>query len=229
MVSVRRLVPADARASSRLHREVLDMEFLSRCGPAFLRTYHRAWMASPDGLALAAVDDDGTVIGVVLGALRPAAHYRAMVRRHGLALAARLLAAAVTRPALARELVSTRLLRYLRGLGRMAVSVLRRRRSRPDEAPGPAPDADPQEPASSLTVGEVTHVMVSADARGTGAGRALMEATHRFAAEAGLDELVLVTPPGLPAGAFYEHLGWKRDGTLESRSGEPFVRFRLPL
>jgi GNAT superfamily N-acetyltransferase len=230
MVSVRPLAPSDVRASSRLHGEVLHMEFLARCGPGFLRSYHRAWMASPDGLALAAVEGDGSLVGVLLGALRPASHFRFMVRRHGPVLAARLLLAALTRPSLARELVATRLLRYLRGLGRMAAGVLRRTPKTAGTAAagsGPPPGAGVAD--SSPQVGEVTHVMVSAVAQGAGAGRALMEEAQRVAAERGIDELVLVTPPDLAAGAFYEHLGWERDGTLTSRSGEAFVRYRLPL
>lgn len=230
MVSVRPLAPSDVRASSRLHGEVLHMEFLARCGPGFLRSYHRAWMASPDGLALAAVDADGNVVGVLLGALRPADHFRSMVRRHGALLALRLLVAALARPALARELVATRLVRYLRGLGRMALGAIRRS-PRPAEPhagePGPGEGAGTTE--TPPRVGEVTHVMVSPVAQGTGAGRALMEEAQRVAAGQGIVELVLVTPPDLAAGAFYEHLGWERQGTLTSRSGEAFVRYRLPL
>jgi GNAT superfamily N-acetyltransferase len=230
MVSVRPLAPSDVRASSRLHGEVLHMEFLARCGPAFLRSYHRAWLASPDGLALAAVDEEGAIVGVLLGALRPAGHFRFMVRRHGAVLAGRLVLAALVRPALAHELVTTRLLRYLRGLGRMALGALRRR-PRPADAKAatPTPGAGPGVAESSPKVGEVTHVMVSEAARGSGAGRALMEAAQRTAADREVEELVLVTPPDLAAGAFYEHLGWTRSGTLTSRSGESFVRYRLPL
>jgi ribosomal protein S18 acetylase RimI-like enzyme len=208
------------------------MEFLARCGPGFLRTYHRAWIASPDGLALAAVDAHGAVVGVLLGATRPAAHYRFVVRRHGLALAGRLVLSMVARPSLARELVATRLSRYLRGLGRMAMRP-RRRTPRALDGSGPPPRPEPgireRPSAQAVAAGEVTHVMVSPSAQGTGAGRALVEAAQRVAAEQGLDELVLVTPPDLTAGAFYEHLGWQQDGTLASRSGESFVRYRRRL
>lgn len=206
------------------------MEFLARCGSGFLRSYHRAWIASPDGLALAAVDPEGTLVGVLLGAMVPASHFRFMVRRHGAVLAARLVLAAVARPSLARELVATRLLRYLRGLGRMALGALRPEPSAATTDDGaPASAGRPKVGEEPLKVGEVTHVMVGVPAQGTGAGRALLEEAQRAAAGRGIDELVLVTPPGLAAGAFYEHLGWKRSGTLTSRSGEGFVRYRLPL
>lgn len=224
MVSVRPLVPADAPESTRIHVEVLDMEFLARCGPGFLRCYHRAWMDSPDGLALAAVEEDGRLVGVLLGALRPAGHYRAMVRRHGPALVGWVAVGALTRPSLAKELLTTRLVRYVRGLARMARQALRRHPPTPAPASGPGPDGQ-----APKAVGEVTHVMVRPEARGSGAGRALLESAREAAVRAGLEELVLVTPPDLDAGGFYAHLGWRSDGELTSRSGESFVRYHLPL
>jgi hypothetical protein len=46
---------------------------------------------------------------------------------------------------------------------------------------------------------------------------------------ADLDELVLVTPPDLAAGTFYERLGWLPSGEVTSQSGEAFLRYRFPL
>ena len=65
--------------------------------------------------------------------------------------------------------------------------------------------------------------------RRSGVGRALLQEARRAAQDAGLDELVLVTPTDLAAEGFYEHLGWQRCGALTSRSGEQFVRYRWPL
>jgi GNAT superfamily N-acetyltransferase len=78
-------------------------------------------------------------------------------------------------------------------------------------------------------VGEVTHLMVSPEAQGKGVGRLLVEEAERIARGSGLDELVLVTPPDLPARQFYEHLGWQDCGEVRSRSGEVFVRYRVTL
>jgi GNAT superfamily N-acetyltransferase len=235
-VAVRPLTQADVVESARLHAEALDMEFLARCGPGFLRAYHRAWLDSPDSLALAAVDDDGGVVGVLLGSLHPAAHYRAMVRRHGASLALWLVGRSVMHPRLARELLVTRAYRYLRGLTRILAGSLRlpqsfRRRGAgavPDGAPSSAAavSSDHSEPAA---IAEVTHVMVRADARGGGVGRALLERAEDEARRAGLSEMVLVTPPDLAATTFYEHLGWHRVGELTSQSGEQFFRYRFDL
>lgn len=76
---------------------------------------------------------------------------------------------------------------------------------------------------------EVTHVLVSPDQQGRGIGRALIEAAEDAARLAGVDRLVLVTPPDQQARQFYERLGWTEDGTVTDRSGELFVRYRYSL
>lgn len=213
--AVRTLRREEATASAALHRRVLDMEFLARCGPAFLACYHRVWIASPAGLSLVATDDEGRLVGVLLGSLDPASHVRFMLRRGGWRLGLHLGAYAVVHPRLGREVLLTRGRRYARGLVR--------------NLHGRNPGA-PKAPALPVrAIGEVTHLMVAPEAQGSGVGRALLVEAQRRSRAHGLDELVLVTPPDLAARRFYEHLGWHADGELESRSGEAFVRFRLPL
>ncbi len=215
MVSVRELSPADIKAAVKLHLAVLDMEFLSRFGPSFMRAYYRAWTTTPGSMSFVAVDDTGRVIGVLLGATDPATHVRAMVRDHGVALARSIAVAAAVRPRLARDLVVTRAGRYARGVARLILARFRRTAVAP--------------PAGSPRVGEVTHVLVDPAAQGGGVGRRLIDAAIATARAASDDELVLVTPPDLAARHFYEALGWRSDGEMTSRSGEAFLRFRYPL
>jgi ribosomal protein S18 acetylase RimI-like enzyme len=212
------------------------MEFLARCGDHFLRCYHRAWIGSDDGIALACEDEKGEIVGVLLGALRPSTHFRKMVRTHGVELAFWLFVRAATRPRFARELFATRLLRYVRGITRMVLHGLgrfargaHRRRSSSVASGSSSPEPTATEPAPPLRLGEVTHIMVRHDAQGKGVGRALVETAERAAQQSGLDELVLVTPPDLAAVRFYEHLGWQCTGELKSRSGEDFIGYRLQL
>lgn len=211
--SIRPLTTDDARVSARLHQEVLGEEFLARGGVGFLGLYHLAWCESPTGLALAAVDVGGEIIGVLLGALQPAAHYRFMARRRGIAMAARLLGHAATHPLFARELLATRAARYARG----AVRLVSRR---PGTARGPG--HGPKE-------AEITHLMVAPGARRAGVARALVQEALRAAQAAELDQVVLVTPPELAASGFYLRLGWQPYGEVTSRSGEHFVRYKWPL
>ncbi len=223
---LRDLEPADSTATAALHLEVLHMEFIARCGPAFLRRYHRAWVASPGAIGLAAENEEGVVVGVLLGATDPAAHTSAMVADHGLALGALLVSAALRNPKLARELLATRTSRYVGGVYRAL-----RRRARPGGVARQAaavPGAQPATAAATRT-GEVTHLLVAPAAQGQGVGRALIEATAAQAAAAGVGELVLVTPPELEARRFYERMGWEAAGEVTSKSGEAFVRFRLAL
>ena len=216
-VTIRPLEESDLVESSELHRELLDAEFLARCGPQFLRCYHRAWIASPYGIALAAIEPSGRVVGVLLGALRPEAHYRSILRRHGLALSFWLIVQAVAHPNFASELVATRFRRYVSRLWRIVKSYVRRR---------PIEHHRPQ----VMLVGEVVHLMVHADTQGRGVGRKLLSEVTEAARGAGLSELVLVTPTDLTSARdFYEHLGWELDGEIGSRSGERFVRYRSPL
>ncbi len=212
-VRVRTLDDTDIPRAAALHREVLAVEFLSRYGSAFMRTYYRAWRHAPAGIALAAVDQGNQLVGVLLGAVDPAAHTRAMVRRHGVRLAGLLMVQALSHPALARDLLATRARRYARGLARLAYPSSPR--------PGPA--------TGHPATGEITHVLVRPSDQGSGIGRTLLDAAVAAAISARLDELVLVTPPQGDARAFYERLGWLATGSVVSRSGESFVRYRLPL
>jgi GNAT superfamily N-acetyltransferase len=243
---VRPLATTDIGAAVDLHRAVLHMEFISRCGRAFVRRYYRAWLESPAAIALVAEDGSGGVAGVLLGATDPAVHTEAMVKGHGAALAVRMALAAAVRPRLAREVVATRVARYLRGLWRIA-SGGRRHSPATDAAPSTdaSPAADPASPAadsavptgvaptagpaSPADVAEVTHLLVDPAQRGQGVGRALVDAAANAARASGRGQMVLVTPPDMAARTFYERLGWVADGEVVSRSGEPFVRYRLSL
>ncbi len=215
-VRVRDMRLADTRDSAGIHRDVLGMEFLSRFGPGFLAAYHGAWVRSPAGLALAAEDDGGRLVGVMLGSLDPAAHYRWMLRQAGPGLAARLAGRALIDPPLARDLLVTRGARYARGVWHHLAG----RR-------GPAPAVETTAPHAST--GEITHLMVAPAGQGSGAGRALVAETEARARAAGVEDLVLVTPPDLDARGFYNHLGWVEEGDMSSRSGESFIRFRRHL
>jgi ribosomal protein S18 acetylase RimI-like enzyme len=216
MVRVRAMSGDDLDAAVALHLEVLHMEFLSRFGPGFMRIYYGAWIDAPGSIGLAAVDDHGVLLGVLLGASDPANHVRAMVRHRGLALGAKLLAHSLTHPRLAKDLVVTRGWRYTRGVARLVKSRVTRR-----PTSGPA--------ASGPVVGEITHVLVSPSAQGQGVGRALVEESVRVARAAGVQELELVTPPDMAAQHFYERLGWRASGAMQSRSGESFLRYRFTV
>lgn len=216
---VRELGASDVEKSADLHARVLETEFITRLGPSFLRAYHRAWIDSPVALTLAVDDAGGQLAGALLGSLDPAEQVSSMLRRHGTALAARLLLSVAVRPRLAVSLVRTRLLRYARGVARFA------RASVPARRAGAHTSGRSAVPGS----GEVTHLFVDPSARGKGFGKSLLDAAAGRARAAGLPALELVTPPDFDARGFYERLGWQESGKVTSRSGEEYVRYRLPL
>ncbi|MST34982.1 hypothetical protein GHK86_19915, partial [Acidimicrobiaceae bacterium USS-CC1] len=154
-VSVRPLTVGDASTAVRLHLDVLGAEFISRLGPPFLRAYYRAWIEAEDALALAATGPTGTIDGILLGAVDPSAHTAAMVRRRWPSLVGHLVVAATRDPRLARDLVVTRAVRYVKGLARVA-----RRPRRHLPAPTPTPRAD----APAGGTGEITHLLVAPSA-----------------------------------------------------------------
>ncbi len=216
-VRVRPLTRTDVAVAAALHARVLDMEFLVRYGPAFMRAYYRAWIEAPDAISLAAVDEQGELVGTLLGATDTTSHMNAMVRRSGWRLASRLALYAAGHPALAKDLIITRGRRYLRGVARLVTS-----RRHGAATGGSTVDRGPR-------VGEITHVLVRPERQGLGAGRVLVLAALEQGREAQLDEMVLVTPPDQDARGFYERLGWIADGDVTSRSGEDFVRYRYLL
>jgi GNAT superfamily N-acetyltransferase len=220
---------SDLEESSRLHEEVLKAEFLARCGRHFLRQYHRAWIESPYGISVAAIDDQDRLVGVLLGSTEPKQHYRVMLRRHGLQLGLFLLAKAIRDPIFGRELLATRAVRYARGVTRVALSVLGEAVRTFQRQVGVSNTAKEDLQASHRRSGEITHVMVKEDMAGRGIGRLLLEAARTAAERARINELVVVAMPELPSASFYEHLGWRRVGVKRSRSGESFIEFRLEV
>jgi ribosomal protein S18 acetylase RimI-like enzyme len=209
VLEVREATRQDLRATARLHRERLPDGFFSELGAGFLRRYHASFLASPHGVALVAVDTarEEVPVGFLVGTLRNRAHYRWVLHRCGLQLAARLLAALVARPRLAWSFARTRAGRYLRWVGRYPLRGLDRRRGTATTPPTTAatdrPETTPPAPVAVLT-----HVAVDPAARGLGAGRRLVEAFVARAEDDVAAEVRLVTAAGGDANGFYERLGW---------------------
>ncbi len=215
-LQVRQAEISDIRSAVALHREVLKVEFLARCGNRYLRRYYRAWIESPGALSLVAIDGDGALCGVLLGAFDPGRHVKAMVKSHGVALGILLVGYAFTHPRFGKELFLTRWKRYALGIWRVARGSFTKRRDVIETSRSPA----------APSVGEITHLLVSESHQGSGIGRLLVNEAESIAQLHGVAEMTLVTPPDMAARQFYEHLGWEFGGTLTSRSGEEFVKYR---
>ena len=210
---IRPLAPEELREAAWLHVRELPHEFLTRFGPGFLARYYRAFLESPHAAALAASNlQTGRLDGVLIATFDTPAHYSYLVKQHGLALGGHALLRTMLYPALGRDLLRTRLRRYLRGIARSV------RYGSEDESP------------SLEKVGFATYVAVSPESRGRGIGGSLFAVYEEMARDAGLDWLELVTRPDeRGAGPFFDRLGWTYAGERVSRSGERYALYTLNL
>lgn len=207
-VSVRTMTEQDCRWAAALHSRCLPHGFFASLGPGFLGAYYATFLASPHAVALVAetADTPAAEAGVLVGTTANAAHYRSVLRDSGPRLALTGGLALTGRPRQLATFLRSRAGRYLRALSR----YLRRSDS---SGTGTGAGATAAAPARrgrrGRRIGVLTHVSVAEFARGTGAGRALVEAYVAAAREAGCTEVQLVTLAGPDgAGGFYERLGW---------------------
>jgi GNAT superfamily N-acetyltransferase len=150
---------------------------------------------------------------MLVGTVRNRAHYSWVMRHHGRRLVRTAIAAMLVRPPVLVFFLRTRLGWYCRTALRAGVRMFTR--SRPKSPPLRQPAV-------------LAHVAVHDDARGSGAGGALVSAFVDAATSAGCEEAVLVTLAG-PAGAgrFYRRLGWTlrdRHDDHDGRLLECYVR-----
>jgi ribosomal protein S18 acetylase RimI-like enzyme len=184
-----------------LHAESLEHGFFVQLGHRFLREYYSAFLDSPHAVALAATVS-GQPVGELVGALRPRAHTRWMLRHRGAVLAFHGAIGMALHPGAALRFVRTRCRRY--------TGAWLRHRSRND---------DPGKETERHTA-VLSHVAVVPGARGIGAGRELVRAFEAAARRDGAKRAVLSTLEGdAGAGSFYSQLGWMRSQRQLSPDG----------
>lgn len=209
-ISVRPARPSDLERTAAIHARCLPGGFFAQLGAGFLARYHATFVAGPLARLLVA-EDRGTVVGFLAGTVDNRRHYREVVRGRPWRLAASGLAALAADRHLAVAFLRTRTRRYALAFARQLL-------------PGRLTAGGR---AEAGTLGVLTHVAVLDEARGSGAGRALVDAFVVEARTAGARELRLVTATGGGAPAFYRKLGWGSLGTRRAGDGtfvEEFVR-----
>ncbi len=199
----------DVASMARLHAEFLPHGFFVELGPRFLRTFHRTFIHSPFGIAFVARGTSNERLGMIVGTTDNAAHYRWLLRKRWLPLAASGLASLLVRPRLGVRFFRTRVMRYLRGMRR---NLAQERPSETSEKNG--------------AVAVLAHVAVDPAARGRGVGAALVRRFEEAVRAAGTRKASLVTFAAEEgAGPFYEALGWHRTAERADHDGREIAYY----
>jgi ribosomal protein S18 acetylase RimI-like enzyme len=213
---VRPARPGETARTARLHERSLPDGFFARLGTSFLARYHASFLTSSRARLLVA-ERGGRVVGFLAGTVDNAAHYRRVVQARPVGLLLAGIVSLLRRPRLAAEFLRTRTGRYVRALLRQVAPSSADEATTSDAAGGPV--AEP--------VAVLTHVAVSSDERGSGAGRALVGAFTEELAREGVEEVRLITAVDGGAPRFYRRLGWRSRGRRRAADGtvvEEFAR-----
>ena len=111
--AVRPLRREDVGRCAAVHREAFPGFFLSELGEPFLRQFYRFFVDAPDAVSAVATEQDGRVVGVVVGTTAPRGFFRRMLVRRWWAFALASLGAVRQRPRRLRRLL--RAVRYRGG------------------------------------------------------------------------------------------------------------------
>ena len=210
-IVIRSFTAGDVQAAARLHAAQLPHGFFPRLGPRFLREYYRSFIASPFACAFVA-GPSGQVEGLVVGVLQPREHKRWLLRRRALRLALVGLVSLLMRPRMWTLFLRDRLPRYWQAV-------------RDWRSAGPVEDG--KGGSSSPPTATLAHIVIRAEVRGRGVGKALTERFVAQAREAGVEVVRATTMDG-PAGAtgFYERHGWQRHLEATDWDNQRIVVFR---
>ena len=203
--------PAERRDigfTAALHSEALAHGFFVQLGGRFMRSYHRTFLESPHAVFFVATVR-GVPVGFLAGLVRPGAHARWALRHRGVGLALGGVVSLSLRPATAVRFLRTRTSRYIRGW----------RRNRAATGDHSAPEAE---------TAVLSHVAVVPGARGSGAGRRLVDAFVDHSRQRGAIGATLVTLESEEgAGRFYKALGWVQGPQRKTPDGLSMVEWSL--
>ena len=206
--NVRRADRSDLQFSASLHAQSLPHGFFVALGPGFLRAYYATFIDSPHAVALIS-EMQGHRVGVAVGALRPQAHVRWVIRRRGARLTMLAMLALLSRPAPGWRFIRTRVAHYL-GAWR------RHRKAEPSQAGG--------------NVAVLSHIAVLPGARGLGLGSILVSGFVDAARDAEIGRAVVTTLDGSAGAAeFYERCGWRCTDVRVDADGRGIRCFAIEL
>jgi len=71
----------------QLHLDAFPSFFLSFLGPRFLREFYNSFLYDPQGIAYVACDEQGRILGAVVGSLDPHGYFKRLLKRRWWAFA----------------------------------------------------------------------------------------------------------------------------------------------
>ncbi len=188
------------------HIEQLGHGLFPRLGMSFMRRWHRTFLLSGYGVAIAVRNAEGQLSGFLLGTTDQHVFMSEVLSRHRGPLAWRGAIGLARKPRLLATFIRTRALLYARRLGR---------RARPTSmvTSGPRPVA-------------VVHAVITMPGfRRQGVGTMLLSTFEEAVAGTGVQVIQLVTRADGGAVEFYRALGWNETARRNDKDGRPIVQF----
>lgn len=181
----------------QVHIESFPGFFLSFLGPRFLELFYRSFLEDSTGIGFVAIDENGCVLGCVVGPLVPEGYFRSLLKRRWWNFCLASVSAVLRRPRIA-----SRLLRALWYRGDASES-------------GNVPRA------------LLSSIAVAPKAQGHGVGRELVKAWLSEVQRHGVKGAFLTTDAegNEVVNAFYRRLGWELDSSYTTAQGRRMNRY----
>lgn len=203
---LRPMQPADLPYVLDAHRANFPDNLVGRLGDGFLDRYYRCFLIGHHSVATIA-EWNGEISGYLTGVVDAHRHRRLVMERHGRPMALLALRGLMVHPLLAVTLVVRRSRKFAR-------RAMRR-------------DAGSR---NGERIAVLSHVAVSADARGLGIGEALIRDFVERARAAGAVRACLATRDGPDgAGPYYERRGWTLVSQRRTVDGRPIRLYEFDL
>lgn len=182
---IRKLKTEDVEAVVRIHLASFPGFFLSFLGPRFLELFYRSFLEDSAGIGFVAIDENGYILGSVVGPLVPGGYFKRLLKRRWWKFCLASTSALMRQPGIASRLL--RALWYR----------------------GDAPEGN------SVPRALLNSISVSPEVQGRGIGRALVKGwLTEVQCRGGQGAFLTTDGEGNDAvNAFYQRVGWKLENS----------------
>jgi ribosomal protein S18 acetylase RimI-like enzyme len=191
------MIDSDLKTVVRIHLSSFPGFFLSFLGPRFLELFYRSFLEDPAGIGFVVTDENGYILGSVVGPLVPEGYFKRLLKRRWWKFCLASSSAIARRP-----WIISRLLRAL-------------------WYRGDAPESD------NVPRALLSSIAVAPEAQGRGVGQALVEAwLFEVRRRGGQGAFLTTDAEGNDAvNAFYLRQRWKLDSFYTTAQGRCMNRY----